>query len=616
MKHINKYYSDNDVRNILISELSPISESIALSLDYGIFEKEVDYLNEIESSLIDENTLFDIQFDMIVNEGIKSISNYYRKLALNKNELIERAKSKLSVLEQKEIEKKYNDLILKLKSTRINEQVTVPTENIASAALDQEYSNILNQTAGVDVASTEDSGGIMSMIKNLWSAITEDGSPIGILHLILDIVGLFGDAFTVIGLPIGLVADIMNGIIYLMRGKTILAIISFIAAIIPMAGDSLKLFKPGAKSMETVFKATAGSAKVSDDAYKALMKLPTKERFGAIRGLDYISKSIGGTMGKVVEIVSKFFESFLAKVSSYIPLIGGPLSKFFLRIGSRVRSFADEMTTFSKNWDEAAQLTVSKSIDDFFKGADHAISKGGKIVVEGENIVIKSANGRVMGSIPTKEITNSKVILQKYPEGPLADYFKGAGGEKIAKFYSTLAEVNVQGAKSLTGSVWKIGKRVLKLKTATILFVAKQIAKLLYTSSGEMGPSEAEAEANAIIALDNFLYNRCKSELDKNKDQIYCAPKLNTGEVTDYDAIEVITNYQNHYAESFGLPSVIHVAYVKGKDEMPAEVEEFFNQAFTEKEIKEMNELSNEYGFNKENNESLSHIISFKKFIK
>lgn len=131
----------------------------------------------------------------------------------------------------------YKSSILRGEAHRLYEQDLATAANLAGT--EAEIESVINNAGAVPSGG---SGGILGMLKSLWNTLTEGGSPIGILQLILDFVGLVGDAFTVVGLPIGMVADFINAMIYFYRGKNILGVISLIA-MIPFGGDVAKGFK-------------------------------------------------------------------------------------------------------------------------------------------------------------------------------------------------------------------------------------------------------------------------------------------------------------------------------------------------------------------------------------
>ena len=71
--------------------------------------------------------------------------------------------------------------------------------------------------------------GIWDTAVEFFKMLTEGGSAIGILHLILDIIGMLPASW--FGFPVDVVANVLNGIIYGIRGMWFLSILSLIAAI-------------------------------------------------------------------------------------------------------------------------------------------------------------------------------------------------------------------------------------------------------------------------------------------------------------------------------------------------------------------------------------------------
>ena len=81
----------------LINEYFKGNEHIFASvLTFENIEWEAKMLNLAEMS-IPENLVFDLHLDMILNQGTKAVTNYYKELISGKNEILEQAKiSKLN----------------------------------------------------------------------------------------------------------------------------------------------------------------------------------------------------------------------------------------------------------------------------------------------------------------------------------------------------------------------------------------------------------------------------------------------------------------------------------------------------------------------------------------
>lgn len=159
--------------------------------------------------------------------------------------------------------------------------------------------------------------GLWDSVKSFISAITEGGSAIGILHLILDIIGLVPGSW--VGFPIDVVANLLNALIYGARGMWFLAILSAIAAIpANYIFKGLKLsLTPFAKILDklglAIFKADTTAVKLASAELKAVAgveKASTLAKglqgfIGFITGsIVTIIKGIGVLLGKVVNIAT------------------------------------------------------------------------------------------------------------------------------------------------------------------------------------------------------------------------------------------------------------------------------------------------------------------------
>ena len=106
--------------------------------------------------------------------------------ALDLNNLIPEIRS----LSEKDF---FKSPILRSELRLINEAEAAELEAAAVSGDEAAIDNVLANSGGLPSPS----GGILSMLKSLLSTLTEGGSPIGILHLVLDFIGLVGDAFLV-----------------------------------------------------------------------------------------------------------------------------------------------------------------------------------------------------------------------------------------------------------------------------------------------------------------------------------------------------------------------------------------------------------------------------------
>jgi hypothetical protein len=218
-------------------------------------------------------------------------------------------------------------------------------------------------------------------LRSMWNALTENGSPLGILHLILDIIGFI--PATYFGFPIDIVADGLNAIIYLFEGQYGSALISAIAAALPGIGDAAKALKlaKGFKKINNLAEMAFKTGKADAGIVKAL------------------AKEDPGTLAKFLSIFSgakpviTFFANLVKGVGRGIEAIlrSWPVSMLFGGLGKKLGKWLDEaVTPITKNLDSAiddmATLT-SKGSDDITA----AIKSGdaSKVADTGSDIVTK-----------------------------------------------------------------------------------------------------------------------------------------------------------------------------------------------------------------------------------
>jgi hypothetical protein len=159
--------------------------------------------------------------------------------------------------------------------------------------------------------------GLWDSAKALLKAITEGGSAIGILHLLLDIIGLVPGSW--VGFPIDVVANIINAVIYGARGMWFLAILSAIAAIpANYVFKGLKLsLTPFAKILDklglAIFKADTVAVKLASAELKAAAGVEKATQLaGGLQGfIGFIKstflqviKGLSAVVGKVINVVT------------------------------------------------------------------------------------------------------------------------------------------------------------------------------------------------------------------------------------------------------------------------------------------------------------------------
>lgn len=224
--------------------------------------------------------------------------------------------------------------------------------------------------------------GLWDLTKGLLSALTEGGSAIGIIQFIIDLISLVPGSW--VGFPIDVVANVLNGIIYLVRELYFMAILSFISAIpgnYMFKGLKISL-NPFAKILN---KFGLGVAKADPAVIKAAVT-----ELKAVAGVDQIkmlttametfAKYAKGTLIGMIKKLGSILESILSK----IPLIGvkkGVIADFV-----------------SKNI-EVPFLSIIKGSDEAilaFKEGDQALLKSTEDALTQTTRVTKKGNVKVL----------------------------------------------------------------------------------------------------------------------------------------------------------------------------------------------------------------------------
>lgn len=641
MKYIKPYLSELDTLRLVNESFASCSDLLNEKLSSENLEKELHALDKIEQA-IPEALRFDLEFEMILSRGKNRLTEYYKQLNSGKNILLEQANSKI---DSKAIREALGKLEKLRSSNLINESlwdIKVPKKpedlQLAGANNIPAEAPVKTETSGFDAAVASDaeltgeSGGLWGTMKSLFSAITEGGSAIGIVHLILDLLGLFGD-FLGPELPIGLIADILNGLIYLYRAYTaededkkseryILAAISLVAAVIPVAGDVLKGFKGVAGPASKVLYASAKGANVTEEALKVMKTLPGKQRGLFARFMEYLAKTIGPALAKVSSLLEAFFGKFLGKITSYIPLIGKPLSKFFDNIAAACGKFTKEMDPIKGlgNLTEAAAQQSVKNAEQFMKSASKALDEGGEIIKSGDDIVIKNADGSIE-KFAIEDFANAAAYSKKFPSGPMADYFKkgGAGEAAAVDYYTNLSKLSkAASAEGIVGKTINFGVKSLAFSGKGIAFLAKQIVKIMFSKELQEATGQKEAEAFAGTAIQDLMDKRFKEMREQNPDFRY-GPVLIEDGLRDTEFYKALVDQQNYYADRTNMPHIIPVAYFNAKEageDIPEDVDLLMSTVYSPMEIKKMEETMNEAPSNTSESMSFKRILSYSDFLR
>lgn len=582
-----------------------------------------------------ENIMFELELNMLLNEGFGAVDKFHRELVKGTNLLTDKVKG-LTSDQMKEINEAFDNIKADIESLRFNEQAvqTNPLDAEADVGGDN-WSNIMNNVKGAVSGSEEKSKGIIGILKDMLASLTEGGSPIGIIHFILDIVGIVGDFFG----PVGVIADMLNGIIYMIRAingdtsKWLLALISFIAAVIPFGGDIMKGIFKGSKAgkgmleISTAYvdwtKATGKTSvrgikqtKISPEAVNLIAKASPE----TIEGLKYVSGATSKAMPLASKLISGFFKSFLGRVAGWIPFIGKPLKSFFDSIANMFTSFKGQAVKFADDIPEAIKLADLKKIDGFFSAA---AVRGSRIVSDGKNLKVVSATGAPVagkggikdGILNVKLLGNAGAVQTRYGSvmgKQIDDAFIKASDRNIGDFFQGIALANKSMGKFFNTAV-KVGTRSFIFKAKLPLFIGKQIIKFV----GSHDPlSDGEIEAIGMKSIQQVIQDERDEYLDKNPGAAYHVPILDMNE--NPEVAKILNNTLNIQAERFGMPRIIDVVYArdKHKDKLPKEVKDFYDAVYDEEKIKKIESMENRTIGESVDNKSLIHIKPVSDFLK
>ncbi len=530
-------------------------------LNFDNLVNESHVLNSIEASL-PEGLNFDLHLDLILNRGV---TDYYKSLSSNTNYILEAAQkifpNDSKITESIESFKKYLGTLYE-QSLTLGMPSVNPSDSIESAISGGELRPRTNK-------------GFWSTLKSLWLAVTENGSTLGIIHFIIDIIGLVGD-FIFPG--VGVVADIINAIIYAIRGEWMLASISLIAAFVIGFGDALKLVKfaakPAGKVMTTLAKEGGAEA-----AEKMIAKMPAKEKAGVLQLLTSILGNIGGVLGKATSLLGKFFEGF-GKVTRYIPRLGGALNGIFKGLGSTLTEFGDKMAIASAN----LKLVTKSAKEAAAISIDAALKSGGDFVVDGQWIKVLNKEGKQIGRYPAKQLeklTGEQLVnlTAKKAGSPEAAKILYKDGNDIAKVNNALTNPKTQDSLRRRAYTYfettPLKKGARRFMKDLLFFLGKQVYKIIFGTYWVDGAnnkwSKEEVMGHGNGALNSWINKKIKEEKNKTGATYVTAIQLDS---EDTEAYNRIADYQNHFAKITGQPDVMQ-AIVTKKYDTEGEASEF-----------------------------------------
>ena len=595
-----------------------------LSIDN--LKAECQRLSVIES-LIPGGSL-ELHFDMILN---KSVTDYHRNMATGRNTLLEGI-SKLNL--QKvlvAIENKLNeqniasamstkdlmDLGKSLKSIGNMYGGSSPSKSgktgeISTASVTPKNTEQAETEITTAVADSGDKQGVLSgLLTGLWDALTEGGSYIGIFHLLLDAVGLFGDILY----PVGLVADLLNAAIYFSRAAfdhnkekkgelLVLGFISVIAGLVPLGGDILKAAKPAIRPLTRVLVATMRSGKAGE---LALMKVGKANRGIVVKTLRFMAKHAATAFGKASKLFVKLFDG-ITKMVSIVPFIGKPLSKVFARFGAVLTKASEKVLLFAKNFDVVEKSVIKYNVMLAMRSIDDVVKSGGylKYSKSGKKITAISANGYLLSKFPSKYLSDPKIWKNGYP-----------GLYRIARSTDQLVNLaNFKGAplKTMKGLSMKYMGKITKssLKAGKfIAFVSKIVIKLVMNSEQLTDPTFSDSDKDVMtnVAFNGFVNDLITKE-KAEKDAIYLpSVMLDSRDEETYDAV---TDYLNNIAKQYGMPSIQKAVVAKTPIE---EVDDEFKNLWKQMAAGEAKWSEDGKSLIKTNNESLYFVKSREDFL-
>lgn len=342
--------------------------------------------------------------------------------------------------------------------------------------------------------------GVVDFLAGLWNALTEDSSPIGILQFLLDLIGFIPASY--VGFPIDVVADGLNAIIYMFRGRWLDAGISAIAAFLPGIGDAAKAVKYG-KNAAKLEKAVESIIKTGKAEEKLIAELAADS--GAKVVLDGMS-SVGTIMMKVFHgIVSGIGHLLSTPPISWLTFGG---SKW---VGKKLIAWVDDVITpIARNLENfgTASLKGGEDIASVIKSGD--ISKITKNIDE---LIATGKFGDVAQHVPFRKMLASSEVAFTDAMKADPDLFRKAVDANYDKFKDALIDFRSKLKKPLDKAELDIldgemrmvyyemetnklfAKGLLKLEEASGDIIAK------YWSSAVRGGAGSNLPADIFKAL-------------------------------------------------------------------------------------------------------------------
>jgi hypothetical protein len=548
-----------DLFDLLNQQMEAMLPKLSKILTVDRLVNEAHTIRVTESS-IPESLRMQMHFDMILGEGDISVKDYTEGLTGRNNRILEAARKAFpnskEITESIESFREY--LLSQLNEGAAEIALGSPSSTMSASGFDTALSGgEMEARAG---------GGFWGILKKLWNALTEGGSAWGIFHLILDVIGLVGD-FIIPG--VGVAADIINAIVYAIRGEYFLATISIIAAVVVGAGDTLKLFKPIAKEAGGVMAKL--SVKPGMDVGQALVNVGAKERPLVMRCLGKIASYAGGAVAKAINVMGGFFQGF-GKITGKIPGLGWLIKPIFDSMGRVLTSFANKISNFTQNYALLSKNVAKESLENLDILAKNAKTEGTVFKFSEDGTVLYAFNkeGNRIAKLPSDFVEKSKFFDIRYGEGAAQRLFDPARGplaKQVNQYYKTVAKIadNTTILNRFKAFFTKnIPKGAATFAKALPFFIGKQIYKLIFGKhwTGEDGQwSKKEITGHGNAALNSWINDRISKER-KESGAVYL-PAI-TLDSSEEEVNQHITDYQNHYAKQLNQPGIVEAIKKQG----------------------------------------------------
>jgi hypothetical protein len=466
------------------------------------------------------------------------------------NEILEAARkifpNSPQITESIETFKSYMRSLISESTVALGDPVTAMSGSVDAALGGGEYAG-------------DSGGGFWGTLKGLWNAITEGGSVIGIIHFVLDVIGVVGD-FIIPG--VGVAADIINGIIYLIRGEWLLAAISLIAAVVVGGGDMLKLGKGAAKTANPIFVKLAKGQ--TDDAAQAVAKMGPAKSGPAMKFLKNVAGFIGGAVSKALTILGSFIGG-VSKVVSWIPGLGTLLKPLLDGMSSALTKFGTKMSDFCTGLKVVDKQITKEALEKLEKGMVQGNTF--KLSNDGKFLYAFDDAGKKVGALSSEKLVKSGFVEIRY----------GKDASNVSKLFSTPAEfVKYQKGVARLGNNAKFGSRfkayfknipkaTKTMSAALPFFIGKQIYKIVTGKEWDAsGWPKSEVEGHGNAALNSWINDRIAKE-KKETGAVYLPSVMLDS--SDKEVYDKMTEYQNNYAQMLGQPAIIPAVYDKFKNE-------------------------------------------------